>query len=94
MEFALVIRPTREDFISTISEIEQDLISQHFEYLRDLSEKGIVTYAGRCEDGEFGIILIESDCHKEADKIVLDDPAIKNGIFNYKLHSFRTAIRI
>jgi uncharacterized protein YciI len=91
-EFCYVIRPSRKDFLSTITNHEGFLVNQHFDYLVKARDAGTVIYAGRCNDATFGIIAFRAPDESAARKFVEGDPAVAGKVFLAELHPFRTAI--
>jgi uncharacterized protein YciI len=85
-EFVYVIRPERDPAG------EESLVDAHFEYLEDLHRRGVVRYAGRCEDATFGLILFEAPDEEAARAVMHGDPAVSDGLFAAELHAFRTAL--
>ncbi len=91
-EFIYVIRPKRSNFLETITAEEQEVIAQHFHYLQDLTEQGVMVLVGRCEDASFGIAVFRAESIEHAKKITAEDPAIKKGIMDVELKPFRIAL--
>ena len=77
---------------------ENDIIAQHFNFLLDLSKRGILIFAGRTEyqldhKDLFGLALIKAETLEEAKSILLEDPAVKTGIQIADVHPFKMAIQ-
>ena len=67
----------------------------HFNYLRDLANKGTVLHAGRTQPmgaKTFGIVILEAESEAEARQIMTEDPAVKNGIMTAELFPYRIAL--
>ncbi len=76
---------------------DKNIVSLHFQYLKDLTEKGIVFLAGRTVnepmgDDDFGIVILETDTFEEANSIMKDDPSVKGKIMHAKLYEFSLAL--
>jgi uncharacterized protein YciI len=72
-------------------------VSTHFNYLKDLTEKGIVFLAGRTvnqpmSDEDFGIVILETDTIEEARNIMENDPSVKGKVMHAKLYDFSLAL--
>ena len=91
-QFAYVIRPPRATFVDDATPDERALVEAHFQYLRRLCDDGTVVLAGRCDDGEFGIIIFEADDEASARRVMSDDPAVRAGLFAAPFHPFRIAL--
>jgi len=77
------------------TEQEVELISKHFNYLKDLSDKGIVLMAGRTtqdDESTMGITVIQVPNRNEALSIMNNDPAVLNRVMKAELFPYRVAI--
>lgn len=96
-EFLYRIHPSRADMLMTgPSDTEATIIGQHFEYLKDLTERWVVTLAGRTlstDPASHGIVIFRAESEADARRIMRDDPAVKNGVFLAELFPFQTALR-
>ena len=72
---------------------EQAIVDEHFEYLKKALAEGRLFLAGRCLNGEFGIVIFHADSEKQAEDFMENDPAIKKGIMTAELHPFRIALK-
>ena len=74
---------------------EANIISQHFEYLTDLTEKGIVILAGRTlntDETSFGIVIFNASSEKTALELMNNDPAVKHGVMKAQLFPYNIAL--
>lgn len=74
---------------------DNEIVNEHFNYLKDLLNKQILILAGRTinEDvDKFGIVVFEADSNEIAQEIMHNDPAIKNGIMFCQLFPYRVAL--
>lgn len=77
-------------------EEDEQLVSEHFQYLTELKSKGIVIMAGRTQVDDNktkGIVLFYANSEKEAAQIMENDPAVKGGVMIAELAPFLTAIK-
>lgn len=90
------IRPTRLAMLAEgPTEREAEIVGQHFDYLKALVEQGIVILAGRTlTTGEesFGIVIFQAETDEAAQKIVDNDPAVKQGVMQASLFPYRVAL--
>lgn len=90
------IQPVRPAMLSDApTEEESRLVSEHFAYLKDLTEKGEVILAGRTLDtgyDSFGIIIFRAEDDAAANTLVQNDPAVKGRVFRAELHPYRIAL--
>lgn len=76
----------------TMTSEEEAVVDEHFEYLeKALTEKNLIL-AGRCLNGEFGIVIFRAESAEQAEEFMRNDPALKKGIMTAELHSFRVAL--
>ena len=74
---------------------EAEIVSQHFAYLNNLTEQGVVLLAGRTQTTDyasFGLIIFYAEHEAAAWKIVQDDPAIQNRVMRAELYPYRIAL--
>ncbi|MDN3015350.1 YciI family protein [Paenibacillus sp. BSR1-1] len=91
-EFVYLIRPNRADFIESMTNEESIIMADHFEYLKQLLAKEKLILAGPCLDGAFGICVFKEDSWENAEKVMMNDPAVSNGIMSSELHKYRVSL--
>ena len=77
------------------TETESRIVSDHFSYLKDLTEKGTVILAGRTQNTDhssFGIIIFEADTEEVARRIVDNDPVVKNRVMRAELYPYKMTL--
>ena len=79
------------------TEKEVELVGVHFNYLKDLTNKGIVFLAGRTmtepmSDKDLGIVIIEAESEEEARGYMKNDPAITGGLMTAEFFEFSLAL--
>jgi uncharacterized protein len=74
-EWLCIIRPPRPTFIEDASPEEQDVMREHFAYLKSLLQDGKLILAGPSLDPPFGIIVLEAETEDEARRLVAADPS-------------------
>jgi uncharacterized protein YciI len=70
------------------SVMEQPL-KEHGKYMLSLYIKGSMRLAGPLTDNTGGAVLLEVSDEAEAKAIVVNDPAVKSGIFVYEMHPWK-----
>lgn len=91
-EYAVILKPTRENMVATLTEDEAHTVGQHFNYFAGMYEQGKLKYAGRCEDGYLGVSLFVAESAEEVEQIMEDDPAILAGVMTYKVKQWRSVL--
>ena len=95
-QFIYTIRPTRLEMLTEGPTAEEtEIVSQHFEHLKTLAEKGIVVLAGRTQTADertFGVVILNAATHDEAQDLVASDPAVREGVMGAELYPFRVAV--
>jgi uncharacterized protein YciI len=74
---------------------EETVITEHFSYLQRLTEEGVVLLCGRtmtADYSSFGIVIFRADSEDAAQKIMEDDPAVKQRVVRAELFPFRIAL--
>src|ERR1044071_1638859 len=70
------------------SVMEQPL-KEHGKYMLSLYVKGSMKLAGPLTDDAGGAVLLEVSNEAEAKEIVMNDPAVKSGVFVYEMHPWK-----
>lgn len=75
------------------TERENDIVERHFLRLQGLVKEGKVILAGRTlnTDPE-GIVILEVDSEEEANKLMENDPAVKEKVMTARLLPYRVAL--
>ncbi len=91
-EYAVILKPVRQNFVATITADETLEAERHFAYFAELQERGKLKYAGRCDDGYIGIGILEAGSEQEVERIMQDDPAVRAGVMSIAIKQWRTAL--
>jgi uncharacterized protein YciI len=66
--------------------VSEQPLKDHGKYLLSLYVKGSMKLAGPLTDNAGGAVVLEVAGEAEAKAIVMEDPAVKSGIFVYEMH--------
>jgi uncharacterized protein len=66
--------------------VAEQPLKEHGKYMLSLFVKGSMKLAGPLTDNARGAVLLEVANESQAKSIVMDDPAVKAGIFVYEMH--------
>ena len=95
-QFLYKIQPVRPEMLTEGStETESRIVGQHFSYLKDLMEKGVLILAGRTTNTEyssFGIVLFNAESIEAARRVMHDDPAVKNHVFRGEVYPYSISL--
>jgi uncharacterized protein YciI len=95
-QWIYVLKPTRLEMLTEGSTPEEDeIVSRHFDYLRDLTDKGVMILFGRTQTADettFGIAIFEAEDKAAARAIMENDPAVKNGVMTATLYPYKVAL--
>ena len=95
-QWIYVLKPTRLGMVTEGSTPEEDeIVGQHFAYLKDLTEKGVMIMLGRTQNNDettFGIAIFEAEDEESARAIMENDPAVKNGVMTATLYPYKIAL--
>jgi len=90
------IQPTRPTMLTEgLTPREEEIISQHFNYLKQLTEQGVMILVGRTQNRDedtFGIAIFQAASEEEARTIMDSDPAVVHGVMSARLFPFRIAL--
>ncbi|PGM49130.1 YciI family protein [Bacillus sp. AFS053548] len=90
--FIYVLKPVRSTFLHDSTEEERNIVSEHFYYLQNLNKEKTVSLAGRTEEAEFGIVILNTEGLQQAEEIMQNDPAVKKNVMTAKLYQFLIAL--
>ncbi len=87
--YYVIIKPTRDDFITNPKKEDNEIMSDHFTYLKKLLADDKLLLAGPTliETDPFGVIIVKTESEKKARDLVENDPSVKTGI--QKIIDFR-----
>lgn len=74
---------------------ENNIVQHHLEELQQLQKIGKLILAGRTlnmDSSGFGIVILEVESEEEANTLMENDPAVKEGIMEGKLFPYRVAL--
>ena len=95
-QWIYVLKPTRLEMLTEGSTPEEEeIVSRHFAYLKDLTEKGVMILMGRTQNNDvstFGIAIFEAEDEAAARAIMENDPAVKNGVMTATLYPYKMAL--
>jgi uncharacterized protein YciI len=94
--FLYRVQAVRKDLLTTSpTDEESKALEGQFNYLKDLSAKGVVLLVGRTmnrDETSFGIVIFHAESEEAARKIMEGDPAVRNGVFHATLFPFQIAL--
>jgi uncharacterized protein YciI len=90
--FVYMLKLSKPESFRKMSPKEEAIVDEHFEYLKKALAEGKLFLAGRCLNGEFGIVIFHAESEKQADEFMKNDPAVKKGVMAAELHPFRIAL--
>ena len=95
-QFLYRVQPARAEMLkSSPTEEEAVIVEEHFNYLKNLTAKGVVILAGRtltADEGTFGLVIFRAESDEAAREIMNNDPAVKKGVMRATLFPFRVAL--
>ena len=96
MEFIYKLILRQDLFIESNWTVKEELIvNEHFNYLTNLKDKGILILAGKTsglDESTYGICIFKADTLEKARQIMNNDPAIVNGVMTGLLQEFNVAL--
>jgi len=91
VEFAYVLRPAFDgSFLASATEEQRAVFAQHGEWLEARYAEGRVRFAGRCDDGPFGLVVLDVEDEDEAQRLMAADPSVRAGVQSAELYPFTT----
>jgi uncharacterized protein YciI len=94
-QYIYLLKPARLEMLTQSTPYEDETVSKHFAYLKDLTEKGVMILVGRTTNDDattFGIAIFEAENETGAFEIMQNDPAVMGGVMSAKLFPYRVAL--
>jgi len=95
MQFLYKITPARLEMVTEgPTDQEATIVSQHFNYLKSLTDQGTVLLFGRTQNSDartFGLAIFRAESEDKARSIMNDDPAVKEGVMRADLFPYKVA---
>lgn len=92
-QYVYVIRPTRPGMlVEGPTDVESAVLDRHSEYLDRLVRDGVVLMAGRTlhtDERTFGLVVLAAKSEAIAEQVMLDDPAVCEGVMRGELYPYR-----
>ena len=96
-EFLYKLQLARRDMLRAgPTDAEQAVVTEHFAYLQDLTEKGVIILVGRTlttDENTMGLAIFRAPSEDAARQIMNEDPAVRNGVMTATLYPFKVALR-
>jgi uncharacterized protein YciI len=96
-EFLYKLQLVRGDMLRTgPTDAEQAVVAEHFEYLQDLTAKGVIILVGRTlttDENTMGLAVFRAESEDAARQIMKGDPAVKKGVMTATLYPFKVVLQ-
>jgi uncharacterized protein YciI len=97
-QYLYKIQPTRPAMLLEGPTTEEEaIVSEHFAYLKDLMDQGILLVAGRTlntDESSFGIVIFKATSQADAHAVMNNDPAVRKGVMRAELYPYRIALMV
>lgn len=94
-EFLCILRPTRPAMVDSATEREQQIVGEHFQYLKRLCDEGTAVIAGRTlGEGEktIGMWVMRARDEAHARALAHADPCIVHNVMTAEVRRFGIAL--
>jgi uncharacterized protein len=91
-DYIYLIHPWRHEFFDAPSPVEEVVMEEHFEYLKEAATQGVVLLAGPCLDETFGVVVFTADNDDAAQVFMFNDPAVNSNVMMAELHPMRISL--
>jgi uncharacterized protein YciI len=95
-QYLYKITPVRPEMVMEApTDDEARIVSEHFQYLKKLTEEGVMILVGRTLNNDystFGIAVFVAESDEAAREILYNDPAVKNRVMRGEVFPYRIAL--
>jgi uncharacterized protein YciI len=92
-EYIYLTHPFRDGFSEQPTPEEDAIMEEHFQYLKQAADTGIVLLAGPCLDNTFGVVVFRARDDTSAQTFMFNDPSVKKNVMMAELHPMRISLR-
>ena len=92
-EYIYLLHPLSDNFFDHPTPEQNNIMENHFDYLKKAAEVGKLLLAGPCLDNTFGIVIFMAVNDDAAHTFMFNDPCIKNNVMMAELHPMRISVR-
>lgn len=92
-EYIYLTHPFRDGFFEQPTPEEDSIMEEHFQYLKQATDAGIVLLAGPCLDQTFGVVVLLAGDYEAAQAFMYNDPSVKKNVMMAELHPMRISLR-
>jgi uncharacterized protein YciI len=95
-QWIYVLKPVRPGMLTSGATPEEErIVSQHYAYLKALTEKGVMILVGRTQNDDettFGIAIFEIEDEETARSVMENDPAVRHGAMSATFYPDRVTL--
>lgn len=95
-DYLYLLRPARLGMVTDGPTPEEAaIVSRHFAYLKDLTERGVMVLVGRTQNKDadtLGLAIFRAESDAAAEAIMRGDPAVQNGVMTARLYPYHIAL--
>jgi uncharacterized protein YciI len=94
-EYLYKVTPAREGMVADPTPREEEVVGEHFAWLKTQTEQGIVLIVGRTQTTgpeTFGITIFRAASDEHARDFMNQDPAVKNGVMRAEVFPYKVAL--
>lgn len=85
---------TRKGWPDDMSVAEEQVMTEHYNYLKRLTRRKKVLMAGPVFDPVIGLIILSVSSEQEAGEIMENEPSVKAGVHTYTMHPMRVSLLV
>jgi uncharacterized protein len=95
VSWLVVLRPVRAEMPFEPTEEEARIVSEHYEYLKQLRAEGRLVLAGpsAVPGDTFGLGIFDQDDRADVEAIVAADPAVTARVMTAEIRPYRISVR-
>ena len=91
-DYLYLIHPFRQEFFSEPTPAEDQVMEDHYQYVKHAIQEGKAWLAGPCLDDTFGLVIFNAADDQEAQRFMMEDPSVKSNVMLAELHPFKLSL--
>ncbi len=90
--FLVLLHPCRDDFWTTLTPEETEVVRAHYERLAALQDAGLMEFGGRSKDNRYGLLILRMPSADSVREVFADNPAVRAGLLRVEVQAYNLSL--